>query len=258
MYCSSCGAQLKDTDARCPYCGTINPIGAEAEYMDKLEDIREDTEHLADIPPEEYTRSLKTQSHFALKIALIVVGICIFIFLLFTGIRLIGEHSEKKQIRQEIAFEKEYLPKLNEIYALGDDDKTLEYLNELYEMDGSTALGNWKHSTYFYYYSLYLDVLHLREMFKDGTYEEPDLRNGFFSGLTLYFDEIFYMEYENLTAEELSKVESFKKESMEMFTQDMGYTEEEISDVYQSLLDDDFISYKLFEDYIEENKDRFL
>lgn len=40
--CTSCGAELDHGVARCPYCGTLIPGGAEKEYMEKLDSIRED------------------------------------------------------------------------------------------------------------------------------------------------------------------------------------------------------------------------
>ncbi|MBR5361192.1 MAG: zinc-ribbon domain-containing protein, partial [Lachnospiraceae bacterium] len=38
--CSNCGAEIKESDTKCPYCGYINEEGAEKEYMEKLYDIR--------------------------------------------------------------------------------------------------------------------------------------------------------------------------------------------------------------------------
>ena len=48
MYCSNCGAEINEKDAYCPYCGVMNARAAEREYMEKLEDIREDTERLGE------------------------------------------------------------------------------------------------------------------------------------------------------------------------------------------------------------------
>ena len=37
MFCSNCGAELKESDVTCPYCGMLQPSAAESEYMQKLE-----------------------------------------------------------------------------------------------------------------------------------------------------------------------------------------------------------------------------
>jgi len=40
--CETCGAEFDASLVRCPYCGTAYEPAAEDEYMDKLEDVRED------------------------------------------------------------------------------------------------------------------------------------------------------------------------------------------------------------------------
>ena len=41
IICNSCGAEFEDTLPKCPYCGSLNYKGAEAEYLGKLEGMRE-------------------------------------------------------------------------------------------------------------------------------------------------------------------------------------------------------------------------
>lgn len=40
MFCSNCGAELKESDVTCPYCGMLQPAAAESEYMQKLEHLK--------------------------------------------------------------------------------------------------------------------------------------------------------------------------------------------------------------------------
>ncbi len=42
IICRACGAQYDTALVRCPFCGTAYAPGEEAEYMDTLEDVRED------------------------------------------------------------------------------------------------------------------------------------------------------------------------------------------------------------------------
>ena len=44
MYCTNCGAEIDENDASCPYCGYLNPYGAERKYMKELEVIRVKTD----------------------------------------------------------------------------------------------------------------------------------------------------------------------------------------------------------------------
>ena len=49
IVCTSCGASFDKDEPKCPYCGTLNPYGAEKEYKEKLEDIREKLDVVDDI-----------------------------------------------------------------------------------------------------------------------------------------------------------------------------------------------------------------
>ena len=39
VQCFNCGAVHSVDDPRCPYCGALNPVGAEKAYMNKLDDL---------------------------------------------------------------------------------------------------------------------------------------------------------------------------------------------------------------------------
>ena len=73
MYCSNCGAEISEKDAYCPYCGVMNARAAEREYMEKLEDIREDTERLGEESGKESRRGMTIAGKKALKIFAIVI-----------------------------------------------------------------------------------------------------------------------------------------------------------------------------------------
>ena len=53
IICSSCGAEFEDTLPKCPYCGSLNYKGAEAEYLGKLESMRQDMQQLEQVPEKE-------------------------------------------------------------------------------------------------------------------------------------------------------------------------------------------------------------
>ena len=145
MFCPNCGAKLKDSDVTCPYCGTVQPSAAESEYMHKLEHLKQDVQNLEAFPTKEYTRELKHQGIFTAKIIIIIVGIFFLLFAIGVSVLYGSRYIEKKELREENAFVKEYFPKLNELYASGDDEEVYTYINSLYDLDGSTALYRWKH-----------------------------------------------------------------------------------------------------------------
>ena len=55
MFCSNCGADLKESDVTCPYCGMLQPAAAESEYMQKLEHLKQDVQNLKAVPTKVYT-----------------------------------------------------------------------------------------------------------------------------------------------------------------------------------------------------------
>ena len=62
IICSSCGAEFEDTLPKCPYCGSLNYKGAEAEYLGKLESMRQDMQQLEQVPEKELKKKLKKKT----------------------------------------------------------------------------------------------------------------------------------------------------------------------------------------------------
>ena len=164
IYCTNCGAFVGEKEEKCPYCGAINPTGAEAAHMRRLNRIRSDMAEMEDDLEETYVRELKQRGSHLAKIA---VGIILAVLALFAVGLLMNRISDAKysrQLKQELAFEQEYFPQLNRVYEQGDDDATLEYLYELYSLDGASALWAWPHRDYYEYYSAYRDLQEARKM----------------------------------------------------------------------------------------------
>ena len=63
--CGNCGGSYDDELPKCPYCGSIHISGAEKEYMEKLEDVREELEELDEVPVKELHAVVKKTSRTA-------------------------------------------------------------------------------------------------------------------------------------------------------------------------------------------------
>ena len=46
--CFNCGAVHSVDDPRCPYCCALNPVGAGKAYMNELDDLKDETDQLAE------------------------------------------------------------------------------------------------------------------------------------------------------------------------------------------------------------------
>ena len=83
MICNNCGAHFDDNLPNCPYCSALHYPGARKEYMEKLEDIKENLDDLHKTIPEVYASELKSQTQKVKKIILIIAGIFASFALLF-------------------------------------------------------------------------------------------------------------------------------------------------------------------------------
>ena len=89
FYCTSCGAQVDENEEKCPYCGAINPVGAEAAYMDRLHQLNTKMSEMDDDLEETYVRELKKNGTRVAWTA----GIIFVIFLVLAVVFMILEAS---------------------------------------------------------------------------------------------------------------------------------------------------------------------
>lgn len=257
MFCPNCGAKLEDSQVTCPYCGTVNPAAAESDYMHKLEHLKQNVKDLENVPQQDYVRNLKRHGVFTSRIIIIILCILFLLFLIGFSFFSIGRHLERKELQKENAFMKEYFPELNTLYTSGDDEKVYIYLNSLYELDGSSALYRWKHMDYFNYYTLYMDVKNLSDTIADGTSTEYDVNSGFYSAMVLTREELPEYASKNITEAEHSKLTAFTQESEQLLLDYFHLSSKEADQVYNSCLDNGYLSYKKCQKYISESKDQF-
>ncbi len=94
IICSSCGAEYDASLVRCPFCGTAYAPAEEDEYMDKLEDVRQDLH-------QEIKRGdtrIKKGMGSTVRTILIVV---IVIGLLISGILWLSVSNEKSRSNRQ-------------------------------------------------------------------------------------------------------------------------------------------------------------
>ena len=71
--CSNCGAAFAGEEARCPYCGAINPSGAERAYMNGLENLRDATDQLDDNVRNSLKSDLQRNAVLVVRVVVVVV-----------------------------------------------------------------------------------------------------------------------------------------------------------------------------------------
>ena len=101
VICESCGAGFDASLVRCPYCGTAYEPAAEEEYMDKLEDVREDLS--------KHTKDADNATKKTFKKILLAAIIVIVLFAVFCIIALITPKSGSKHDPDELNSRKQEL-----------------------------------------------------------------------------------------------------------------------------------------------------
>ena len=160
--CNSCGAQFGSDHPKCPYCGTMNYEGAEKEYFEKLEDIREDVEELNAVPIQETKAELIKQGRFVRRIVLIVV----LLAMVSAGIFFVQELSYKRDNKADFIWQETNYPVMDEMYAAEEYEELLAFYRQAEEED--KPVYTWKHAEFiraydhvqcYYEYEAYLDTV---------------------------------------------------------------------------------------------------
>ncbi len=143
IVCSSCGAEFEDTLPKCPYCGSLNYKGAEAEYLGKLEGVRQDMQQLEQVPERELKEKLKKKQKFVAKIFIVVAVLAALFAVIVFRVR----YTEPRDAKEDYLWEKENFPILDRLYQ----EQDFEGLTEFYEQAivEDRLIDRWEHSGIF-------------------------------------------------------------------------------------------------------------
>lgn len=144
LICGFCGGQFQEMLAKCPYCGSTNIKGAEAEYMAKLEAVRTDMEELVHVP----VRETKKAAGKVIKLLVITAGIIIALLIIAVAVNLLvfEDPMEDRDPKADYAWEEENFPKWDELYEQGKDMELADaYIEAILE---DAPVNHWEHYEY--------------------------------------------------------------------------------------------------------------
>ena len=143
IICSSCGAEFEDTLPKCPYCGSLNYKGAEAEYLGKLESMRQDMQQLEQVPEKELKKKLKKKQKFVIKLLILLAALAAILAVIVFR----AQYIEPRDARADYLWEKENFPVLDRLYR----EQDFEGLTDFYEQAviEDRAIYRWEHSGIF-------------------------------------------------------------------------------------------------------------
>lgn len=231
--CGSCNATFDASLTACPYCGTMNYQGAEAEYMSELEGIRLDLQGVAQMPRDSVGKEFRR------------VGICAALLTLaFLGVGLLvsvpqwlsygaGDSEEWEQY----LWEQEHFTVMDQMLADGQYDELAAYIEEQIESsDYRYSISYWLNSSFTHFYDnikIYyatLDRLASGEELSD--YEWEDF---YYAGKSILGAPYYY----GISSDVLEYVNQYYAEVQTDFQTRWGYTDEEMQEILDELKSND-------------------
>ena len=255
--CPSCGGTFGIDEPKCPFCGTMNPIGAEKEYMGKLHGIKDAVEDLPDEVQDDMEEGLKRNSKKMLRFLIIVIAIIVLIigFVRFLGNKAADDRVTDYRAREE--FRETYFDEFDRLYEEGKDDEMIALASELMDAPGSDALYRWPHFGYLDAYRLFTEVKEEESLYKE-TGDLLYLTVGVDAAIYLVYDKSdMFHDYE-YSERDLEKMEGYKEYARNFLETNLNMTSEEVDEWVESIADEyGIVPFKDLEKSIKEMmKDR--
>ena len=240
IICRSCGADYSADLSHCPYCGTMNLPAAETEYMNRLEDMRNDLGGLESLTGQETKRSFRALNRKVL-LAVVILALATGVFF---GIHVYQERAEAQKIKDEYLWQREGFSQMDAYYASGDYESLLAYYLEA--QDAGHQIWQYKHSAFCNYL---LDIASAQDMLENYERESGDLVWLFREELYLY--RLEYMR--DISEDERTILAQLRAPLLEDFEMRFHLTEEELSGFQKTLARDGYLSLSDCEQFLMES-----
>lgn len=150
--CENCGAEFDIHEAKCPFCGHINPYGAEEKYMQQMQDIKSNLAQVDDEQIEVIKKETKKTGKIVLITLLSIVAVILVagaILYVYTWKQI--QHFESLGLYESdplkaAKWNDEHLADMEAMYDAGDIDGLVEYYGKLYDEGNIGAFNSWSHS----------------------------------------------------------------------------------------------------------------
>lgn len=241
--CDFCAVKYDSKLAQCPYCGSTDYKAAEEEYLNQLEDIREDMERLESVPEQETKKAFRIQMRFVMR----VVAVFIVVGLLFFGLTFWLQRQEEKELKAELLWTHEHFPQMDELYEAGEYDRLME-LYEEYLME-EAPIWQWEHFVFCDIYSKIQDMEELWEKEAQGYVLEDWECAG------LLFDQwqIIGIPLSHLDEQEMEVLSAYIEPVRKDFESRWNMSEEDYNAFYTQLEENrGWVTYDSCKEYIEE------
>uniref|UniRef100_UPI0040560CE8 hypothetical protein n=1 Tax=Acetatifactor sp. TaxID=1872090 RepID=UPI0040560CE8 len=241
IICNFCAGEFDEMEPKCPYCGSMNYKGAEAEYFDKLENVRGNMEGLEQVPGEETKKEFRKQGKFLKKVFLILF----VIIAIFAGLYFWSEARYQRDDKKDFLWRQEHYPIFDDLYEAGDYDEILRLMTEDYEGE---PVWEWEHAEFI---ELYDSALKMKDILREE--QNAGKLSKIACGLLLSYEwdmmSIPFCDLEEQECEFLAEYEEIARDDLETR---WNMSEEDYNMFYQQLVDYGWVSYLDCEDYVDQ------
>lgn len=247
--CPQCGADFDDNMPSCPYCGAFHYKGAEAEYMGKLEGIKDDLGKLSNVGKHTYKKEIKHHIRRLVLTVSVIAGVILLVVMFIRMGRQREEAGYQKRQKEQLLWQRETFPQLDKWYEEGNLNAILEFQNELYESENGYSIVNWEHilliEAYGYYRACYSMKEHLEQQ---SSYERFELEDAIYGGMQLVFNEDMQS---NAPEEDREQMLQYRKDARQILLQNMKFTENEMIQLYEDASQEGWIDMKMCWEYAD-------
>lgn len=247
IICSSCGAEFADTLSKCPYCGSLNYKGAEAEYLGKLEGVRQDMQQLEKVPEKELKEKIKKKQKFVVSILIALATVAAVFAVIIYRVRYV----EPRDARADYLWEKENFPVLDRLY----EAKDFEGLAEIYEqaVTEDRSIDRWEHGGIFTRLMSCRNVKEYLALEQSGEtlleYQQVQLLDDYWILRGLDYGGL------NLTEEDKEYIRPYVEETLNSMVDRYTFTEEEEKKFLDTLENNyGYPKYEDCQEYIKNHK----
>lgn len=231
LTCPNCGAEFPAGDARCPYCGELNPTGAEAAYMRDLAEIRDETDDLDDDAQDVLKANLRRN---ATRTAVIIVAAAAVIAALFFAVTCADKNDEQRELREFQAresFRSQHFDQLDRLYDAGDDDALSNYAWSLMDDPGFDALFSWKHADYLEVHDDWQTLQALEDNVKAGSLGSDDYIWTLSLALRIAFPEQYSVSSSALSPDEEARAAGYRAYARQFLRESLNLSDAELAEL---------------------------
>lgn len=245
IICSSCGAKMKPSLEKCPYCDNTNLPGAELAYMEKLQDIRQDLEGLENVPEQEAKKALRKQSRKLLAIGGILAALVV-------GTLIIGtllEHRVETEHREQILWLREHGMQWDEWYEAEEYEPLINAYKT--ELEKGSPTWCWEHCDFLSLMEYNMGrIEHLLEQEKLEPLTESQRVDLFYNELRIYQSTRDQYGLDRIERERIALLGGAYLE--DLFTR-WGMSEEEVGSFLQE--SGGYVDYEACREYVRTHPD---